>query len=366
MGSVTPGPIVVSAVEPEPVFIGAPLYRYGAAGPMRPYWPTRGLDSVATKKVGRQNVANYLLGGGTGVIGSDLAARRIVLGGRFGEEDSAVSFARLDRFAEAGGQLVDTAHCYAGGESERVIGRWLAAHPDAVAVVEKIGHPESAGLPDLSPARLRREVVSSLRRLGLPAVDVLLLHRDDPRRPVADLIGSLRGLLTGGYARRVGVSNWSAPRLAEAVAVAVRAGLDLVVSYQYGLAVPEGPLWPGARHADPAILEIIRRYRLPLLAWAGQARGFFTGRTEPLGYPPRDPFDLPVNRARRRRCRALASRIGAAPETVALAWSLHAPGVLPVVGPRSVDELETSLAATRVALDAEARCWLWSGRGQLR
>lgn len=283
---------------------------------------------------------------------------RIVLGGRFGDEDERLSFARLDRFVAAGGRFVDTAHTYADGRSETTIGRWNRHNPGAIVVVDKIGHPNELGRIDLTVARLQAEAEISLARLGLAAFDVVLLHRDNPRQPVEELVDTLADLVESKLAYRIGLSNWAAPRARLALGLLAARGLSPVVSYQLSLAVPKRPLWPGTLHADPALLDVIGQRRVPLLAWAGQARGYFTGSSEPVDQHADGPFDTPLNDLRRERCRLLARRLGTRPETVALAWSLHIPGVLPVVGARTLDELDASMAAATVELDQCTLRWL--------
>lgn len=281
---------------------------------------------------------------------TDAGTARIVLGGRFGEEDAALSVRRLERFRERGGRLVETAHSYAGGRAEEVVGRWLRRRPD-MALVDKVGHPRDDATLDLSGPALRAEVTDSLRRLSLDRLDVVLLHRDDPRRPVADLVGTLVGLVAEGLACRVGVTNWAADRLGEALRLCIPA-LRPVLSYHLSLAVPIRPVWPGTRHADPEILDLARRHRLPLLSWAAHARGWFTAD----GDAPDErwaAFEHPTNRAARDRCRAAGRRLGVPPEAVALAWTLAQPGVWPVVGPATVAELDVTLDAAELALPPE-------------
>lgn len=286
------------------------------------------------------------------------SARRIVLGGRFGEEPEPDSARRLQAFAATGGCFVDTAHSYADGRSEQVIGRWLCQHPGRLQIVSKIGHPDASGVLNLSHQKLVAETRRSAARLGVPALDVVLLHRDDPSRAVPDLVASLVTLVRDGLARSVGVSNWTAPRLAEAVEVLRRHHIsNPVVSYQFSLAVPHQALWPGAQHADAAILDVVRRFQLPLLGWAGQARGYFTGHTD-WAPAESDPFDTPANAARRERCRRAAAEFGTTPESVALAWSLQQPGIWPIIGPRSLSELRTSMAAAQLDLPGELAAWL--------
>ncbi|MFY1691148.1 aldo/keto reductase [Plantactinospora sp. WMMB782] len=280
-----------------------------------------------------------------------------MLGGRFGEEPRRLSFQRLDRFAESGGRLVDTAHCYADGRSERVIGEWMRANPAVLAVADKIGHPAN-GAVDLSAARLRRELTESCERLGVACVEAVLLHRDEPERAVPEVAESLAGLVRDGHTHRIGVSNWPASRLEQLVDELAGYGHRPLVSYQRSLAAPTTPLWPGALHTDDAVQAVAARHELTLLAWAAHARGFFTGATEPPTPGGGDPFDSAPNRARRGRCRELARRCGERPETVALAWLLHQPATWAVIGPRSVTELDTSLRAARLPLDAGTLRWL--------
>jgi len=289
---------------------------------------------------------------------------RIVLGGRFGEEPAAVSWQRLDHFAEAGGRFVDTAHCYAHGGSERVIGQWLRANRGTVAIIDKIGHPDSSGHLDLSRDHLMREAAESVGRLGGQPIDVLMLHRDAPNTPVSELADTLARLAEDGHGSRVGVSNWAAGRLDTLTGALTERGHLPVVSYQRSLAKPTTPLWPGALHADAAVCKVIQRRGLALVAWAGQARGYFTGTTD-LPTPGRaDPFDSPGNRSRRQRCRQLAGDLGVRPETVALAWLLHHPDTWPIVGPRSIIELDISLAAAQVRLGEATLAWLAEGTGE--
>jgi len=104
-------------------------------------------------------------------MSTEEGAAKIILGGRFGEEPSQLSWQRLDRFVEAGGRAVDTAHSYADGRSEQVIGEWMRANPGKLVVVDKIGYPDDIGAVDLSPHRLRGEVAESCRRLSVSTLD---------------------------------------------------------------------------------------------------------------------------------------------------------------------------------------------------
>lgn len=286
---------------------------------------------------------------------SDLLRRstgtaRIVLGGRFGEEEPSESFRRIEEFVSAGGRFVDTAHSYAAGAAEKVLGAWLKSNSGSITVLDKIGHPSADGVLDLSPETLFREAEESRQRLGVPTIDAILLHRDDPAVPVAELTDVLTRLVREGAARSVGVSNWRAERLAVALGLFADSGITPLMSYQFSLAVPAREIWPGALHADEQIMAARNRRGLPLLAWAAHARGFLAGRAEEVGQDG-DPFDTPANRAARSRCAQIAASFGATPEAVALAWTLSNPGIFPIIGPRSTAELRSSLAAVRLPLD---------------
>jgi aryl-alcohol dehydrogenase-like predicted oxidoreductase len=235
-----------------------------------------------------------------------------------------------------------------------------------MTVVDKVGHPAPGEEPSLQPGVIRREVADSLRRLGTDRIDVLILHRDDPRQPVEAVLDGLRGLCRAGQVRRFGASNWTLERLAAFVASAGRTGERPPVSYQFSLAVPARPLWPGARHASTGILDLVKAERLQLHAWSAQARGWFALPAGPPVSAPDGPaaFDTAANREARVRCRALAADHGVAPATVALAWTLAQDdlNVHPIIGPECHAELAESLAAEHLKLTAREVAWLSATR----
>ncbi|MGW2048381.1 aldo/keto reductase [Streptomyces sp. NPDC001858] len=137
-----------------------------------------------------------------------------------------------------------------------------------------------------------------------------------------------------------------------------------MASYQFSLAEPDPALLGGSLHADAAALDVVRAHRLPLLSWSSQARGFFARTDEPRRADGRpDPYDTATNRARRDRCRELADRLGTRPETVALAWTLHHPGVWPSIGPRTTAQTDSSLRSRRLSLTGDQLAWLRHGSG---
>ncbi len=279
----------------------------------------------------------------------------LILGTSFGEGDAAVSRSTLDTFADLGGRTLDTAPMY--GRSEEVIGRWLADRPatdsrDRWQIVSKVCHPEG-GRSRVRPDVIRAEVAGSLRRLDTDYLDAVLVHRDDPDVPVAAIADALLDLRDQGRIGHFGVSNWSAARLA-AFADAV-APLRPIASYQFSLAVPDRPLWPGSRHATADVLEVIVQRGLCLQAWTALARGWFAGRV-PHGRAGIDrellvPFDTPANRAARAAVSAIARKREVAPIAVALSWTLSAGmDVHAVIGPRSVAQLRECFAGLHLTL----------------
>jgi len=291
-----------------------------------------------------------------------------VLGGRFGEVPTAVSYRLLDQFRAAGGRTLETAHVYASGEAERLLGAWLRSRRcrDEMTVIDKVGHPAPGDAPCLRAETIRREVASSLHRLGTDRLDVLLLHRDDPRVPVESVLDVLLALSAAGRACRFGVSNWAAERLAAFSDGARRHGQQPVVSYQFSLAMPTRPLWPGARHACNGILDVVKLRYLSLLAWSAQARGWFAlpDGPPPGGFDGLAVFDTAANRKARARCQALATGHGVAPATVALAWTLAQRDldVHPIIGPETPAELAESLAAEQLQLTSSELAWLSAAR----
>ena len=293
---------------------------------------------------------------------STAAAHRFILGGPFGSEPLKSSFERLTHFAEAGGLLVETARSYAGGAAEESVGQWVRKNPGVLGVVTKVGHDHTGQDLPLTRETVHTHVHASLKTLGVEAIDVLLLHCDDPARPVDELAETLLSLIEAGYAHHVGASNWQADRLNDLAFALHRRGRTPAASYQFSLAEPDPAQIGPSRHASSAVRAVVLDHHLPLLTWSSQARGFFarTGPKAPDNGRP-DPFERAENRARRERCRQLGGQLDARPETVALAWLLHHPEAWPSIGPRTAQQLDRSLDALKLALTEEQVRWLETG-----
>jgi len=143
---------------------------------------------------------------------------RLVLGGRFGEQDEVLSFELLDAFVALGGNAIDTAHSYANGESESLIGRWLSKrhNRERIFLIDKGCHPTSQQLKRVTPQCIRSDIHESLSRLQTSYIDLYFLHRDDRSVPVGPLLETLNEEMASGRILSFGASNWHRDRLAEA------------------------------------------------------------------------------------------------------------------------------------------------------
>ena len=296
-------------------------------------------------------------------LGRDLS--RLVLGTLVYRTTSAdVRPDLLDAWLRAGGNVVDSAREY--GASEAVLGRWMRERGcrDAVVVITKGGHPDERG-SRLTPDDLAADLEQSLAVLGTDFVDVYLLHRDDPDVAVGPVLEALNAHVRAGRIRCFGASNWSTARLEEAREYASAHGLESFAcsSPSLSLATQNEPPWPGCVSAsDRDSRRWYERTRMPVFAWSSQAAGFFTGRYVPGRAETADVgrvYDSPDNSERLRRARELAAWKGCSPGHVALAWVLHQPlEVFPIIGPRTVEELHSSLAALEVSLAPDELSWL--------
>lgn len=295
------------------------------------------------------------------IAGPTQAASVVGLGGRFGEIDPDRAFELLDAFVEAGGTLIDTAHAYADGESERTLSTWMGERGNRarILLVDKGCHPGPGGRPRVHPRLLRSDLRESLDRLMTDHIDLFLLHRDDPAVPVEPLVDALNQEVASGTIARFGVSNWRPERVDAANRYARSNGLMAisVVSTHLSLAVPREPLWPGTLYADAEVRLWHRHSEVPLLAWSSQARGWFSGRhlrADSADGLVRRVYRSPGNLERLRRARALASAHRCSATAVALAYVLCQPfQVVALIGPETLPELLDSLSAIDLRLSPE-------------
>jgi aryl-alcohol dehydrogenase-like predicted oxidoreductase len=299
-------------------------------------------------------------------LGQDLS--RLVLGTMvFSLEALDLTFELMEAWLALGGNIVDTAHVYSGGNSERALGRWFqeTGRRNDVVVIDKGAH-HNADRRRVTPEDITCDMRDNLARLKTDTIDLYLLHRDDPDVPVGPIVECLEAHRRAGRIRAYGGSNWSPQRLAEANAYARNHGLQgfTASSPNLSLAVQNEQIWDGCLSAtDPETKAWYQRTQIPLFAWSSQARGFFTGL-----YSPENLEDETIVRVyysegnweRLRRAAELGKRKGGySANQVALAWVLHQPfPVFPLIGPASVAELQNSVAALEIELTPDEVAWL--------
>ncbi|OLF09730.1 hypothetical protein BLA60_18280 [Actinophytocola xinjiangensis] len=297
-----------------------------------------------------------------------LTVSRLCLGAMHmgGDTPTDEAYRILDRFRDAGGTFIDTADVYGDGTSERVLAPWLARHRDDVVIATKVrwrtSDPAGEGL---SPDRIRAACDASLRRLGVDTIDLYQVHGPDPTTPIEDTLAALDGLVRAGKVRALGASNFPAWLLAWSVATQDREGWAPFVSLQPQYSLVE-------RSAELELLPFCRAAGLGVLPWGPLGAGFLTGRyrrdTMPDGRITRAPASLEEaahRRATERNFRvvdeltALAATLDRPVPQLALAWLLGEPGVTaPIIGPRTLTQLDDLLPAPDIDLDDQHRARL--------
>ncbi|KAF2779147.1 Aryl-alcohol dehydrogenase (NADP(+)) [Streptomyces sp. KO7888] len=292
---------------------------------------------------------------------SDLEVFPLALGGNvFGwTADQDTSFAVLDAYTAAGGNFVDTADSYSawvdgnsGGESETVLGKWLAArgNRDDVVLATKVSqHPE---YPGLSAANIRAAADASLRRLGTDHIDLYYTHFDKPEVPVEEIIGALDELVRAGKVRHIAASNISAERLAASLEFSDREGLARYVALQPHYNLVSRDTYEGG------LGDLAERTGLAAVPYYALAAGFLTGK-----YRPGTAVDSPraggaakhLESERGRRVLAALDEIAEAHDapvaTVALAWLAGRPTVAaPIASARTVEQLPALLGVAELHL----------------
>ncbi|WP_017584403.1 aldo/keto reductase [Nocardiopsis valliformis] len=294
---------------------------------------------------------------------SDLEVSPLNLGGNvFGwTADKAASFAVLDAFRAGGGNFVDTADSYSawaeghtGGESEHVIGAWLAdrGHDDMVIATKVSQHPDFRGL---SASNVKAAAEASLGRLGLETIDLYYAHFDDAETPLAESAEAFSALVDEGKVRYVGLSNHSPDRIREWLALCDQNGWHrpVCVQPQYNLV---------ERGIEKDLVPLAQAENLALLPYFGLARGFLTGKYRPGAADDSSPragrarayLDGPRGPRVLAVLDEIAAERSAQLSTVALAWLVERPGVTSVLSSaRDLDQLEGLLALSDLRLTAE-------------
>ncbi|MDB5893736.1 MAG: alcohol dehydrogenase [Rhodoferax sp.] len=280
--------------------------------------------------------------------------------------DAATSFNLLDAWLDAGFNFVDTADVYSawapghvGGESEALIGQWFkrSGKRNQVVLATKVGKPMGPDKKGLKPAYIREAVEASLRRLQTDHIDLYQSHDDDAETPLEDTLGAYADLIQAGKVRAIGASNYTADRLAEALAVSEKHGLPRYESLQ--------PLYNLCDRAvfEDALEPLCVKHGLGVLNFYTLAAGFLTGKYRTPADASKsargkNTVEKYLNERGLRILAALdavAARTKAHPGQIATAWLLQRPSVTsPIASATTLVQLKELVAASRLTLDADA------------
>jgi aryl-alcohol dehydrogenase-like predicted oxidoreductase len=276
--------------------------------------------------------------------------------------DEPTAFALLDRFVAAGGNLIDTADVYsrwvvghAGGESERIIGKWLkrSGKRQQVILATKVGMDMGGGKKGLSKSYILQAVEASLQRLQTDYIDLYQSHVDDVDAPLDDTLDAYALLVKQGKVRVIGASNYSVPRLQHAMRVSQQ---NAYPSYQ--CLQPEYNLY--RRHDYEGALEAAcLAHGIGVICYFSLASGFLTGKyrsQQDLTQSARGGGVAKYMNARGFRILAALDETAilhdATPAQVALAWLMARPSICaPIASATSLAQLDELIGATRLTLD---------------
>lgn len=297
-----------------------------------------------------------------GVLVSDLCLGTMNFGWHTSQDEA---FAIMDRALELGINFFDTADIYGWavrrGHTEEILGNWFAlgdGRRDAVVLATKVYNtmegaarrpePNSDGR-NLSAYKIRKHCEESLRRLQTDHIDLYQMHHVDRDCPWDEAWQAFDALVKQGKVVYVGSSNFAGWDIATACQEASRRGFTGLVSEQ------------SIYHLDNRTIELevipaCRHYGLGLIPWSPLAGGLLGGVLEKLEAGRRVSDDarrqVEAKREKLERYEALCRDLGEAPATVALAWLLHNPVVTaPIIGPRTIEQLEGAVRATEITLD---------------
>ena len=299
------------------------------------------------------------------LYGTEVAVSELCLGAmHMGTNTPAdVSLEILDAYAERGGAFIDTANIYnsdapggRGGESERLIGRWMKdrGNRDATFVATKVGLPYPEQSRGLRAAQIETECEKSLERLGVDSIDLYYAHIDDRATPLEETLEAFDRLVKSGKVRFVAASNHQPTRLVEALWTSRMNGwagyrcAQLRFSY---LRPRPGTSFGHQVAANDDLLDFCRTHSFPLVGFAPFLKGALaSGRDTKL----RDQYVGEDSQTRLTLLRNVARELGLTEPQLVLAWMRHHPApIIPLIGASSVAQVNESLDAIDVRLTAE-------------
>ena len=299
--------------------------------------------------------------GRTGVSVSKLCLGAMMFGD-WGTKDHDESIRIIHRALDAGINFVDTADVYSGGESEEIVGQALAGgRRDGVVLATKVHSPMDDDPNHRGNSRrwIMREVEDSLRRLGTDWIDLYQIHRPDPETGIDETLGALTDLVRAGKVRYIGHSTFPASAIVEAQWTARERGRERFVSEQPPYSIL-------TRGVEAEVLPACSRYGMGVIPYSPLAGGWLSGRyrkdadvTGPMSYARQrlaNRFDMSLPENQRKLDAAeqlaeLADQAGISLIELAIAFVLRHPAVTAaIIGPRTMEHLESQLAAADVTL----------------
>lgn len=306
--------------------------------------------------------------GKTGLRVSELCLGTMSFGDRWGiGADEATSHKVLDAFVAAGGNFLDTANFYHGGQTESFIGTWLKSQRDRIVLATKFGLSMDASDPNAAGNHRKNLVLSveaSLRRLQTDYIDLMWIHVNDSLTPITETLRALDDLVRSGKVMTIGVSDTPAWLVSASQVTAELRGWNAFAGLQieYSLLT---------RDAERDLLPMARHFGMSLLPWAPLAAGVLTGKYTrgDVSFDNVDSLRKGGNeRSGRTSDRAfaiarvvdeVADELGCSSAQVALAWvKAQGAGVIPIVGARRVSQVEDSLGCTNVTLSEQQQARL--------
>lgn len=305
--------------------------------------------------------------GGTGLLVSELCLGAMTFGGtegiwaNVGQLDQAAADRIVARALDAGINFIDTANVYAGGRSEEITGQAIlnaGRQRSDVVLATKVNGAMGQGPNDRGSSRkhIMESIKQSLKRLNTDYVDLYQIHGQDAVTPVEETVRAMEDIVTGGYARYVGLSNWQAWRIAKALGIADRHGWNRFASLQAYYTI-------AGRDLEREIVPLLNEEKVGLMVWSPLAGGLLSGKYDRDGNGPdgarRTTFDFPpVNKDRAFDAvdvmREIGDARGVSVARIALSWLLHQSHVTSVIiGAKTTEQLEDNIAATEVTLTAE-------------
>ncbi|MDR9380814.1 MAG: aldo/keto reductase [Natronomonas sp.] len=306
--------------------------------------------------------------GATGLQVSELALGTARYGSERSDGEEEITRERahelLDKYAEAGGNFIDMADVYGHGRAEQYVGDWLEGrNHDEFVLASKIYWPTRKDDPNsqgLNRKHLRTQIDNILDRLGTDYVDLLYIHRWDDETPAWEFMRTLNGFVEDGRVHYLGASNRNpnAWQIAKANEIAKREGWEPFTSTQIIFNLVD-------RQVEPEFLPMVESYDLGLMPFSPLAGGFLTGKYKRGKSPPdgsrgaheerfHETYLTDENFDVLDTVQAVAGEYDASTVQVSLAWLLYHPSVTaPVVGPRTVDQLDANLDAADIDLSNE-------------